>query len=258
MRHPSARCDGRGDLTPASASHWLLIGNSRWHWGWRESGFQGWSEPAESGAKRLLQLEANQLVAWAAVGAVPQRLGGVLPELRRLTTAQVPLADAPTWLGVDRALAGWGAWRRSRGAPVLVADAGTAMSLTRVDGQGRFAGGRLLAGAGLQLRALGLGTAALPPLAAEGLAEVVAASDRWPAATQEAMAVGVVAGLAAVLAAAAQELSDPDGPGCQLWLTGGDGPLLAPSLQNVGGQPWRLAPLLVLDALADLRPALGP
>ena len=258
MRHPPARCDGRGDLTPAPAPHWLLIGNSRWHWGWREGGFQGSSEPAEPGAERLLQLEPDQLVAWAAVGAVPQQLVGVLPELRRLTTAQVPLADAPTWLGVDRALAGWGAWRCSNGAPVLVADAGTAMSLTRVDGQGRFAGGRLLAGAGLQLRALGQGTTTLPALAAEGLPEAMVAGDRWPAATEQAMAVGVVAGLAAVLAAAAHELSDPNGPACQLWLTGGDGLLLAASLQTAGSQPWRLAPLLVLEALAELRPGPDP
>ena len=232
----------------------MLIGNSRWHWGWRDGGLQGWSEPAEAGAERLRQLEPEQLVTWAAVGAVPQGVIGVLPEWRRLKAAQVPLADAPPWLGVDRALAGWGAWRRSGGAPVLVADAGTALSLTRVDGQGRFAGGRLLAGAGLQLRALGQGTVALPALAAEGLADAVAAVDHWPAATEQAMAVGVVAGLAAALAAAAAELLDPHGPGYQLWLTGGDGSLLAASLQRKGGAPWRLAPLLVLDAMAELRP----
>lgn len=257
MRYPPPWRDGRGHLTSALAPQWLLIGNSRWHWGWRDAELQGWSEPGEVGAERLLELDLDQLVAWAAVGAVPQRLVGVLPEVRRLTTAQVPLADAPPWLGVDRALAGWAAWRRSDGAPVLVADAGTALSLTRVDGQGRFAGGRLLAGVGLQLRALGQATVALPVLAAEHLAERVEA-DRWPAATQQAMAVGVVDGLAAALAAAAHELSDPLGPRWRLWLTGGDAPLLAPSLLNAWGQPWRRAPLLVLEALAELRPGPDP
>ena len=43
----------------------------------------------------------------------------------------------PRW-----ALAGWQAWRR-RGGAVLVADAGTGVSLSRVDRSGAFAGGRL-------------------------------------------------------------------------------------------------------------------
>jgi len=246
----------RGELGAAASPHWLLIGNSRWHWGWRDGGLRGWSEAAAAGAHRLQRLKPGQLVAWAAVGAAPRRLEG-LPEIRRVSAAQVPLPDAPPWLGVDRALAGWAAWRRSGGAPVLVADAGTALSLTRVDGQGRFAGGRLLAGAGLQLRALGEGTAGLPALAAEVLVGA-AAADRWPAATESAMAVGVVAGLAAALAAAARELSNPPGAPPQLWLTGGDGPLLQPWLREEGGRPWQLAPLLVLEAMAALRPGPDP
>jgi pantothenate kinase type III len=65
----------------------------------------------------------------------------------RLRVEDVPLAGAPSWLGIDRALAGWEAWRQT-GGPVLVVDAGTVLSLTRVDGEGRFQGGRLMAGAG--------------------------------------------------------------------------------------------------------------
>ena len=139
---------------------------------------------------------------------------------------------------------------------MLTADAGTALSLTRVDGDGRFAGGRLLAGAGLQLRALGQGTAGLPTLAADALAAGME-GDGWPAATEQAMAVGVAKGLAAALVDAARELRDSAGHGPRLWLTGGDGPLLAPLLHQSGGQPWRLAPLLVLEALAELRPVPG-
>lgn len=62
-----------------------------------------------------------------------------LPEERRIELAQVPLQQLPPWLGVDRALVGWRAWRRQTQA-VLVADAGTCLSLTCVDGQGRFRG----------------------------------------------------------------------------------------------------------------------
>lgn len=257
MWHSPARRDGRGHLSAATAPHWLLIGNSRWHWVAHpgDGGPGGWSEPPLAGAQRLQGLAAQQLLGWAAVGAVPAELLPLLPERRQVSTAQVPLADAPPWLGVDRALAGWGAWRRSDGQPVLVADAGTALSLTRVGADGRFAGGRLMAGAGLQLQALGQGTAALPCLDPAALAEGAAAHG-WPAPTAAAMAVGVVQGLAAALAGAAVELESWAGGPCRLWLTGGDAPLLESVLQ-ARGQPWRLDPGLVLDALAELRPGPG-
>ena len=258
MRHPPARGGGRGHLSQTAALHWLLIGNSRWHWGSRQPGqpLQGWSELPEFGLARLKTLPTHQLVSWAAVGVVPEQAGPLLAPSPRTTTAEVPLGEAPPWLGVDRALAAWGAWRRSGGSPVLVADAGTALSFTRVRADGSFAGGRLLAGAGLQLRALGQGTAALPSLDAAPLADAMA-GNRWPAATAAAMAVGVVHGLAAALSAAARELQQETGEPVDLWLTGGDGPVLAPLLKGEG-QPWRLAPTLVLDALAELRPGPDP
>lgn len=245
---------------------WLLIGNSRWHWA--SPGPDGvlscWSEAPDLARARLAALEPGRLVAWAAVGAL---LDQPAPE-RRITLVDVPLEAAPPWLGVDRALVGWGAWRQSGGGAVLVADAGTALSLTRVSSNGRFAGGRLLAGAGLQLRALAAGTAALPAIAAEVLAGA-ATADPWPQATTDAMAVGIVRGLAASLAGAAAGLSDQasGGPGSgdqpsgaqrwDLWITGGDAPLLAPLLHRAG-QPWRLAPALALEALASLRPGPDP
>jgi type III pantothenate kinase len=139
---------------------------------------------------------------------------------------------------------------------VLVADAGTALSLTRVDRAGRFAGGRLLAGAGLQMWALGQATTALPQLDPTALMTDQGASD-WPAATDQAMAIGISRGLAAALLDAAQSLQASETQPHQRWLTGGDGPWLAPLLAQAG-QSWRLEPQLVLDALAELRPTPDP
>lgn len=221
----------------AGAGPWLLIGNSRWHWA--EGPVHGrryWSEPP----RPVLPQGPER---WAAVGPLP---AGLDPAAR-ITLAQIPLAAAPGWLGVDRALAGWQAWQRSAG-PVLVADAGTALSLTWIDRQGCFAGGRLLAGAALQLQSLHAATQALPLLQAPALCS---AADGWPQQTESAMAVGVLDGLAGALQRAAAGLVQQQ-PDLQLWLTGGDGEALHRLLDPSGEQdrPWTLAPGLCLDGVA--------
>ena len=215
-------------------ARWLLVGNSRWHWAEGESPQRRyWSEPPAA----VPQVQPER---WAAAGAVPQ---GLDPS-RRLQLVDVPLRQAPPWLGVDRALAGYQAWSLSAAA-VLVADAGTAMSLTWIDSQGRFGGGRLMAGAALQWRALHGGTAALPLVAAPPPSE---AQELWPQPTDAALVSGVLQGLAGALQRAAAQLQLQQ-PGLQLWLTGGDGAVLHGLLQDPS---WRLCPGLCLDGLATV------
>jgi type III pantothenate kinase len=222
---------------------WLLIGNSRWHWASPTAGgLRCWSQEPQSADHP----SREHLLAWAAVGPVPTRSD--LDPGRRLSLADVPLAAAPPWLGVDRALVAWQAWQDC-GLPVLVADAGTALSLTRVNGRGQFAGGRILAGAALQWKALAAGTALLP-----GLELSAGPGDHprgeWPSDTAAAMRVGVMAGLAAAVQAAWQEACREESA-CRLFITGGDGAALAARLG--------LSPVsdLALRALVRLRPAPG-
>ena len=222
----------------ASEPRWLLIGNSRWHWArpTPDGLAVHHSDPplADAGAGAGESLAG--LLAWAAVGPLPA--APVLPAERRLSLAAVPLAAAPAWLGIDRALVGWQAWRHC-GGPVLVADAGTVLSLTRIDAGGGFAGGRLLAGAGLQWRAMAAGTAALPALPSlagdgdgdEGEENSAQEAEAWPVATAAAMDSGVRLGLAAAVAAALEEAIAQE-PRCRLLLTGGDGPALLASLRR--------------------------
>lgn len=175
------------------------------------------------------------------MGPIPPACG--LDPRRRLSLGQVPLGQLPPWIGIDRALVGWQAWQRSRSA-VLVADAGTALSLTLVDGQGRFAGGRIQAGLALQLRALAGGTARLPAVGNDLVPQVA-----WPIPTAEAIAVGVREGLVAAVREGWHQ-ARVSHPGCRLWVTGGDGGWIAERLQCSS------EPCLALAALARLSP--GP
>jgi len=238
-------------LTPARGARWLLIGNSRWHWAERQADGQlhGWDgDPVRRGGDGVAPL------AWAAVGALPDP--EVCPPERRVGLADVPLRGCPPWLGVDRALAGWEAWRELEEA-VLVVDAGTVMSLTRVDGRGAFRGGRLIAGLRLQLEAMAHRTALIgplladPPVAQEGRAPNPDDPD-WPAATGEAMRVGVEAALAAAVIDAARGADTR-----VVVFTGGDGRLLrqrtAARLEEQGIAAAH-RPLLCLRSLARLRP----
>lgn len=220
------------------AARWLLIGNSRWHWA-EDTGSarRYWSVPSGGSLRPAPD-------RWAAVGPRPS---GLDPGAE-LHLAQVPLQGLPPWLGIDRALAGYEAWHSS-GSAVLVADAGTALSLTWVDGRGCFQGGRLMAGAALQLQALHQCTAALP---APVTGSLNAGAEAWPQPTQEAMVCGVLQGMAGALQRAARQLLAAE-PGLTLWLTGGDAPSLAPLLEqhdDDSGRTWRLAPGLCLDGLA--------
>ena len=183
------------------------------------------------------------------MGPVPTELERWQPQ--RLLTSDVPLANLPPTLGVDRALAAWGAWQQCR-QPVLVADAGTALSLTLVDAAGCFLGGRLMAGGRLQLQALHQGTADLPQLG-----PVEAAGPLWATQTSEAMASGVVRGLAAAIALAFHDRPQPPWP-WQLWLTGGDAPVLMPLLQAQGLQPHHDEGLALAALVALSRPAQDP
>ncbi|MEX1324912.1 MAG: type III pantothenate kinase, partial [Synechococcaceae cyanobacterium] len=217
-------------------------------------GLSCWSEspPASAGGDSAGPARVQHLRGWAAVGPLPS--AAWLDRRRRITLGQVPLQQLPPWLGIDRALVGWQAWQGSRSA-VLVADAGTALSLTLVDGQGRFAGGRIQAGLALQLRALASGTARLPALGLEVCAESPAnrpaAQELWPTATAEAMAVGVREGLAAAVLEAWRQARARHS-GCRLWITGGDGAWIAERLE-IDYQPC-----LALQALARLSPDWAP
>ena len=147
-------------VDPAVCSTGLLIGNSRWHWA--EPLADRWR--FDHSPPDLSRLAMSPPV-WAAVGPVPET--PFLKEVRRLTLADVPLKGCPPWLGVDRALGAFSALSRcveqqlDYRAGVLLADAGTVLSLTLLDPAGGFRGGQLIPGLRMQLQAMAEGAAGL-------------------------------------------------------------------------------------------------
>ncbi len=240
--------------SPGRQPRWLLIGNSRWHWAEAVPSREGQPSHLEVCHQPPPQAPVPPLLAWAAVG--PLVGAAALPPSRRVQLDDVPLTGAPAWLGIDRALAGWGASQLT-GAPVLVADAGTVLSFTRVDGDGRFCGGRLMAGGALQLRAMAAGTALLP----EALGDISAGPSApgeaaWPQDTAAAMRRGVGEGLAAAVLEASRQARAEE-PRCRIVLTGGDAEALLPSLRQASDLEDGVLlhrPHLCLEALAALRP----
>ena len=218
----------------------LLIGNSRWHWA-EQSRSGVWSYSHSQPQLSLLE-GSPPLGSWAAVGPVP-----VHPLLRpdtRLCLDAIPLRNAPPWLGIDRALAGWGAWTQSKGVgPVKVVDAGTVLSLTRVTAGGEFNGGWLAAGLRLQLQAMAAGTQALtdPDDQRQESCDDVS----FPRDSCEAMRRGVIESLVGLILRAQELDSSP------LWLCGGDAPLLVRELQTQGLE-LNYAPDLVMQSLVTL------
>ena len=218
----------------------LLIGNSRWHWAER-SRRGSWSYSHSLPGLSTPAVPAP-ISAWAAVGPVPDH-PALRPD-RRLGLDAIPLGDVPPWLGIDRALAGWGAWIKSeRNGSQMVVDAGTVLSLTRVTGDGAFNGGWLAAGLRLQLRAMAEGTQALPDPDVEK--ELPSDGMPFPRDSCEAMRRGVFESLVGLIIQAQERDPSP------LWLCGGDAALLTPVLLKRGLEVNH-APDLVMQSLVRL------
>jgi type III pantothenate kinase len=96
------------------------------------------------------------------ISVVPTQSGfwDSYPNLNTLKLSDVPLQGIYPSLGLDRAIALWGAGT-TYGWPCLVIDGGTALTLTGADASASLIGGAILPGLQLQFRALASATAAL-------------------------------------------------------------------------------------------------
>lgn len=233
--------------------HWLalMIGNSRLHWALfaGESLQSAWDSAYLSASAMQTTEILPPNLANSFSQRLPVYLASVVPaqtalwqtygNVEMINLDAIPIGQMYSTLGIDRALALWGAGE-TWGFPALVIDAGTALTFTGANGDRTLVGGAILPGVSLQFQSLGERTAALPHVHSEN----VSTPQRWALTTPESIQSGIVytlvAGIQDYVRAWLQEFPDS----CVV-LTGGDRTLLYNYLQF---QHPDIATKLILDA----------
>ncbi|MEM9137795.1 MAG: pantothenate kinase [Cyanobacteria bacterium P01_F01_bin.42] len=225
----------------------LSIGNTHWKWGYFVEGQltrtwktrpQVWQREKAT-ASWWQWCERSPAFQWhqntggdpfptlylASVVATEEQAWLDYPEVHLMTLGNIPMAGLYEGLGIDRALALWGAGNVLRW-PVLVIDAGTALTFSGADDAG-FQGGAIAPGVGLQFEMLHQQTAALPQARSSQRLP-----PRWAQATEDSICSGVLFGVLAAI----QDFSEDwlrRYPNSKIALTGGDGKQLAAHLNQM-------------------------
>ncbi|MEA5618300.1 pantothenate kinase [Cronbergia sp. UHCC 0137] len=220
----------------------LMIGNSRLHWGL----FHGKTLQLTWDTDHLPDYLIEQIIKCQipadfpdSVAEIPSKLvlasvvptqtalWTIYPKVHLITLDQIPLKQKYTTLGSDRALAVWGAGK-TLGFPILVIDAGTAMTFTGADANQCLVGGAILPGLGLQFSSLGQKTGQLPLLKTNTITNL---PRRFALNTPESIQSGIIYTiLAGIKDFSADWLTLF--PESKIVITGGDRTLLKTHLQT--------------------------
>jgi type III pantothenate kinase len=181
--------------------------------------------------------------AWVVAGVHPPRREQFVEWLRECGQGVRLLDDPndlplrvlvarPDHVGVDRLLDAVAAnSRRTTGMPAVVVDAGSAITVDLLDGSGAFAGGAILPGMRLMTKALHDYTALLP---------LIPSPEKRPAipgtSTPSAMELGIFWAAVGGIQALLREYRLHCGSNVEVFLTGGDAPLLHAALPEA--QLW--------------------
>lgn len=224
----------------------LMIGNSRLHWGL----FTNKNLELTRDTDYVTPSVIHQLAQSSAVDELLSRifslhspiphlshslfLASVVPSQTELwqnyanvcmiTLDHIPLQGLYSTLGIDRALALWGAGITC-GFPVLVIDAGTALTFTGADTNHSLVGGAILPGLGLQFATLTEKTGQLPH---------VHFPQQLPPRFAENTQEGIQSGVIYTIIAGIRDFVEAwwrDFPRGQVVITGGDRQILFDYLQ---------------------------
>ncbi len=221
--------------------NYLMIGNTRWHWAtkiqeeWKY--FHTSPNPIEFKDKDYSEL------SWASVGLIPKNLQ--LSPSKKINLDNVPLINLPSNLGIDRALASWSAYKKqssfkNKEQDLIVIDAGTIMSVTKITKKGEFAGGQLISGLRLQLSSMANGSLNLDNPILKTIP-----TKTFQHETKNAMIRGAINGLLGLILQITEETKLP------IWICGGDAPILLNELKNKNID-INHCPNLVLEGMIDI------
>ncbi|WP_296228492.1 type III pantothenate kinase [Ralstonia sp. UBA689] len=154
----------------------------------------------------------------------------------------------PTQLGTDRWVGAVGARNAWPDTALLLVTAGTATTLDIVTPDGLFAGGLILPGLTLMMRALSRNTAQLPEVDIGTLVTREAVAPPWADNTQDAIALGCVTAQAGAVAQTWHALQAQYSGPARCVLSGGARAALAPHLR----MPFQMHDNLVLLGLQVL------
>lgn len=232
------------------------VGNSRIKWGRCVEGAvrEVCSLPPETPAVWEQQRQRwglGENCHWIVTGVHPARREELVEWLRqcgqRATVLDDPadlplrvLVARPDHVGMDRLLDAVAAnSRRPAGMPAVVIDAGSAVTVDLLDDSGAFVGGAILPGLRLMAKALHDYTALLPlvepPLKVPGVPGM---------ATIPAIESGIFWAVAGGIEALLREYRIHCGSPLEVFLTGGDAPLLQSAVPEA--QPW---PAMTLEGI---------
>ncbi len=138
-----------------------------------------------------------------------------------LTNGNVPIrarVDQPDCVGIDRLLNAVAVAKvKSPACPAIVIDAGSAITVDCVSGDGDFLGGAILPGLQMQLSVLSKGTDQLPPLEFDHSSEKAIG-----ASTENAIRTGVGRGAIGAIRELMASMQEQFGNDANLFFTGGD------------------------------------
>ncbi|MBW4666377.1 MAG: pantothenate kinase [Cyanomargarita calcarea GSE-NOS-MK-12-04C] len=210
----------------------LMIGNSRLHWGRFEGKtlYRTWNSDYLS-LDELSSVISSPPPPLLLASVVPSQteIWQTYPNVRIITLNQIPLGGMYPAFGIDRALALLGAGS-NWGFPMLVIDAGTALTFTGANANHNLVGGAILPGLGLQITTLAQKTGQLPLIDTVNLGSVSLPS-RFALNTEEAIQSGVIytliAGIKDFIETWCQSFPDS-----HIAITGGDAKLILNYLQS--------------------------
>jgi len=218
-------------------SNWLalVVGNSRLHWAWFKhlTLIETWDTNHLAISVKpdhvphlflhsdlVRQNRTSLSIYLASVVAEQTRYWQNYSDITSIGLKDTKLTNVYPTMGVDRALAAWGAFSSYKQA-CLVIDGGTALTFTGVDETGKLIGGAILPGLRSQLLSLKRKTSALPEVC---LPDTL--PPRWALNTDTAIASGILytatAGIYSYINDWLQQF-----PQSKIIFTGGDGAILS-------------------------------